>query len=231
MPKIIVAIDGFAACGKSTLARSLAHALGYVYIDSGAMYRAVTLYLLEQNISFDDTARISKALEQDIVIRFRRVGDRTHTFLNNHDVETDIRTMRVSGSVSEVAALREVRTAMVQQQQAMGTMRGMVMDGRDIGTVVFPDAELKLFMTASVEVRVARRKAELLAKRDEAIDDDIRANLLKRDDIDTHRVVTPMHRTPDAVELDNTSMTPEAQHALALHFALSRIDAKARFTV
>ena len=173
MKKIIIAIDGYSSCGKSTLAKSLASHLGYTYIDSGAMYRAVTLFLLDHHINVEDQERVKAAL-QEINIRF---AENNHTLLNGRDVEREIRQMSVSNYVSEVAAVPEVRRAMVSQQQQMGEERGIVMDGRDIGTVVFPKAELKIFLTADPEIRARRRYDELTHKGQEATLEEVKANL------------------------------------------------------
>lgn len=215
---IIIAIDGYSSCGKSTLARQLAAALDYTYIDTGAMYRAVTLYLLDNDIALDDAAAVDKALSA-IQLEFKPVGDARHIHLNGRDVEQDIRTMRVSEHVSPVAARSAVRRAMVAQQQAMGRARGVVLDGRDIGTVVFPEAELKIFMTASIEVRTRRRLQELEAKGIDVDAQEVGANLMKRDHIDSTRADSPLRQADDARILDNSEMEREEQLALALGWA------------
>jgi cytidylate kinase len=213
--KIIIAIDGYSSCGKSTLAKSLASHLGYTYIDSGAMYRAVTLFLLEHGIKVEDHDRVQAAL-QDINIRF---AENNHTLLNGRDVEREIRQMSVSNYVSEVAAVPEVRRAMVSQQQQMGEERGIVMDGRDIGTVVFPKAELKIFLTADPEIRARRRYDELAQKGQEATLEAVKANLTHRDHIDSTREDSPLRQAADAVIIDNTLLNREEQLERAIFLA------------
>lgn len=215
MKKIIIAIDGYSSCGKSTLAKSLASHLGYTYIDSGAMYRAVTLFLLEHGIKVEDHDRVQAAL-QDINIRF---AENNHTLLNGRDVEREIRQMSVSNYVSEVAAVPEVRRAMVSQQQQMGEERGIVMDGRDIGTVVFPKAELKIFLTAEPEIRARRRYDELAQKGQEATLEAVKANLTHRDHIDSTREDSPLRQAADAVIIDNTLLNREEQLERAIFLA------------
>lgn len=210
--KITIAIDGFSSCGKSTMAKDLAKEIGYIYVDTGAMYRSVTLYALQHGMfgadNSIDTAALEKAMPQ-IKISFRLNAEtgRPDTYLNGQLVEKDIRTMEVSSRVSPIAALPFVRKALVEQQQAMGKEKGIVMDGRDIGTVVFPDAELKVFVTASAEVRAQRRFNELKAKGMEADYACILKNVQERDYIDSHREVSPLRKADDAVELDNSNMT------------------------
>jgi cytidylate kinase len=213
--KIIIAIDGYSSCGKSTLAKSLASHLGYTYLDSGAMYRAVTLFLLEHGIKVEDHDRVQAAL-QDINIRF---AENNHTLLNGRDVEREIRQMSVSNYVSEVAAVPEVRRAMVSQQQQMGEERGIVMDGRDIGTVVFPKAELKIFLTADPEIRARRRYDELAQKGQEATLEAVKANLTHRDHIDSTREDSPLRQAADAVIIDNTLLNREEQLERAIFLA------------
>ncbi len=217
MKKIIIAIDGFSSCGKSTMAKDLAKEVGYIYIDSGAMYRAVTLYSMENGI-FEgesiDRERLRRELERvNISFRFNPETGRPDTYLNGVNVENRIRTMAVSAKVSPISALDFVREAMVAQQQAMGREKGIVMDGRDIGTTVFPNAELKVFVTASPEIRAQRRFEELKAKGQEADFDEILANVKQRDDIDQHREVSPLRKADDALLLDNTNLTIEQQKA------------------
>ncbi|HYF68861.1 MAG TPA: (d)CMP kinase, partial [Ohtaekwangia sp.] len=192
--KIVIAIDGYSACGKSTTAKQVANVLGYRYIDTGAMYRAVTLYFLEHHVSLTNPKEISKALE-NIRISFRLIAqNKTETFLNDLSVEKSIRSMRISEMVSQVSAIKEVREALVHQQRRMGREKGVVMDGRDIGTVVFPTAELKLFMTADMLVRAFRRQRELLEK-DQLVDlDEVMTNLIHRDKIDTTRAESPLRK-------------------------------------
>ena len=215
MRKITIAIDGYSSCGKSTMAKDLAREAGYIYIDSGAMYRAVTLYCLDNGLFTPDgidTARLETAMP-DIQISFQLNPDtqRPMTFLNGVNVEDRIRTMEVSSHVSPVAALPFVREALVRLQQEMGKAKGIVMDGRDIGTVVFPDAELKIFVVASAEIRAQRRYDELKAKGQEASYEEILANVKERDHIDQNRAVSPLRRAEDALLLDNSNLTIEEQ--------------------
>lgn len=212
---IIIAVDGYSSSGKSTMARRLAAAVGYRYIDSGAMYRAVTLYALDNGMISDcgepDTAAITAALP-DIHIDFAVQPDGSqHTLLNGKDVETEIRRLRVSNAVSPVAAIPEVRKALVAMQKEMGEKRGIIMDGRDIGTVVFPDAELKIFVNASAETRAMRRFRELVDKGSQVSYEDVLANVVHRDTIDTTRAESPLRRADDAVLLDNSIMSIEEQ--------------------
>ena len=215
MKKITIAIDGFSSCGKSTMAKDLAREVGYIYIDSGAMYRAVTLYSIENGI-FDgdviDTERLKKEIK-DIHISFRLNNEtgRPDTYLNGVNVENKIRSMEVSSKVSPISTLDFVREAMVAQQQAMGNEKGIVMDGRDIGTTVFPDAELKIFVTATPEIRAQRRYDELKAKGQEASFDEILENVKQRDYIDQNREVSPLRKAEDALLLDNTDLSIEEQ--------------------
>ena len=210
MKKITIAIDGHSSCGKSTMAKALARRLDYVYVDTGAMYRSVTLYALRHNLFQPDgtilTAELEAALP-GIVIEQKAIDGKTTTFLNGENVERDIRTLEVSNHVSPIAALPFVRTALVAQQQRMGREGGIVMDGRDIGTVVFPNAELKIFVTASAEVRAQRRYDELQQKGMPADYDDILKNVMERDYIDSHREVSPLRQADDALLLDNSHMT------------------------
>lgn len=217
MKKITIAIDGHSSCGKSTMAKDLARKIGYVYVDTGAMYRAVTLYALRNNL-FDADGGIKedelKSRMGDISISFRlnTATGRPDTYLNGENVEQDIRTMQVSNRVSPIAALPFVRQALVAQQQAMGKEKGVVMDGRDIGTTVFPNAELKVFVTASAEVRAQRRYDELKAKGMDADYNDILKNVQERDYIDSHRPTSPLRKADDAIELDNSNMTVDEQN-------------------
>lgn len=215
MKKITIAIDGYSSCGKSTMAKDLAREIGYIYIDSGAMYRAVTLYALENGIFSPegiDTEKLQQAMS-DIQISFRLNPEtqRPLTYLNGELVEDRIRSMEVSSHVSPIAALGFVREALVKQQQEMGKAKGIVMDGRDIGTVVFPDAELKIFVTASAEIRAQRRYDELKAKGQEASFEDILKNVKERDYIDQNRAVSPLRQAEDAILLDNSHLTIEEQ--------------------
>lgn len=215
MKKIIIAIDGYSSCGKSTMAKDLAREIGYIYIDTGAMYRAVTLYALRSGCFAADGRLMASKLEvglNGVKISFRLNADgRPETLLNGECVEKEIRGMEVSSHVSEVAALPKVREALVHQQRLMGQEKGIVMDGRDIGTVVFPHAELKVFVTASAEVRAERRYKELKDKGQEANLEEIIENVNKRDYLDTHRAVSPLRQAEDAVVLDNTNMTISEQ--------------------
>ena len=215
MKKITIAIDGFSSCGKSTMAKDLAREIGYIYIDSGAMYRAVTLYSMENGIFQNEKIDTEKLKEQikNIHISFRLNPDtgRPDTYLNGENIENKIRTMDVSSHVSPIAALGFVREAMVAQQQEMGKAKGIVMDGRDIGTTVFPDAELKIFVTASPEIRAQRRYDELKAKGQEASFDEILENVKQRDHIDQNREVSPLRKADDALLLDNSQMTISQQ--------------------
>ena len=213
--KIIVAIDGLSSCGKSTMARELAREVGYAYIDTGAMYRAVTLYALRHALLTPDGA-IAPTLEQrmgeiDITFRVNPATGRSETYLNGQNVEAEIRGMEVSALVSRVSALPFVRRALVAQQQAMGREKGLVMDGRDIGTVVFPRAELKVFVTASDEVRAQRRVDELRAKGTDVSMEEVLRNVRERDRLDMERAESPLRRAEDAIELDNTHLTIEGQ--------------------
>lgn len=219
MKKITIAIDGYSSCGKSTMAKDLARSIGYVYIDTGAMYRAVTLYAMRHRIIHSgsiDTDRL-KAEMGNINISFKLNTETgmPDTYLNGELVEREIRTLEVSNNVSPIATLAFVRAAMVCQQQAMGREKGIVMDGRDIGTTVFPDAELKIFVTASPEVRAQRRYDELKSKGMPAEYNDILANVKERDYIDSHREVSPLRQAEDAIVLDNSHMTiPEQKEWL-----------------
>ena len=211
MPKIIVAIDGYSSCGKSSTAKLVAEKLGYNYIDTGAMYRAVTLYFIQNHVSLNNPKEVSEALDK-IEIEFRQnAALKSETYLNGINVEDEIRKLYIADKVSDVAANKEVRKAMVRQQQKMGKRKGYVLDGRDIGTVVFPEAELKIFMTADKLVRAQRRQAELLEK-GEVIDlDDIIQNLEKRDLIDTTREEGPLKMAEGAKTVDTTFITLDEQ--------------------
>lgn len=214
--QIIIAIDGFSSSGKSTMAKELARRIGYRYIDSGAMYRAVTLYALEHGMILADgsvdTAALTAALD-DIHIDFMPCADGQHTLLNGRDVEKEIRSLRVSSSVSPVAVIPAVRHALVAQQQAFGNERGIVMDGRDIGTTVFPDAELKIYVNAPAETRARRRWLELQAKGDATSTyEDVLENVVSRDHIDMTREESPLRRADDAIDLDNSDMSIEEQN-------------------
>lgn len=206
----IIAIDGFSSCGKSTVAKALAKILNFVFVDSGAMYRAVTLYFMRNKIDCTDSAAVLHALDQ-IHIDFVPSTDQVQIFLNDEDVSEAIRKMEVSDNVSEVSAIKEVRKAMVAQQQALGKKRNIVMDGRDIGTTVFPDADLKIFMTANVDVRAERRYAELAAKGETVSMEEVKANLARRDHIDSTREESPLRQADDAIILDNSNLNQSQQ--------------------
>lgn len=212
MKKITIAIDGFSSCGKSTMAKDLAREVGYIYVDTGAMYRSVTLYALRNGFFADDNSIDTEGLEKEmdnIKISFQLNPEtgKPDTYLNGECVEKEIRSMEVSTRVSPIATLPFVRTALVAQQQRMGQDKGIVMDGRDIGTTVFPDAELKIYVTASAEVRAQRRYDELVAKGMPADFEDILKNVKERDYIDSNREVSPLRKADDALELDNSNMT------------------------
>ena len=212
MKKITIAIDGFSSCGKSTMAKDLARKIGYVYVDTGAMYRSVTLFAMRNNLFNEDgsvkTTELEKMMNNiQISFVFNNETGRPDTYLNGELVEKDIRTLDVSSHVSNIAAIPFVRKAMVAQQQRMGKDKGLVMDGRDIGTTVFPDAELKIFVTASSKVRAQRRFDELKEKGMPTDFNDILKNVEERDYIDSHREVSPLRKAEDAIELDNSNMT------------------------
>lgn len=216
MEKIIITIDGFSSCGKSTMAKDLAHELGYIYVDTGAMYRCVALYALQHKLFLKDGEINIPELEAampniNISFKLNKETGRPDTYLNNENVENKIRTMEVSSHVSSIAAIPFVREALVAQQQKMGKDKGIVMDGRDIGTVVFPNAELKIFVTASPEVRAQRRYDELMEKGMEADYNEILENVKQRDYIDSHRDVSPLRKADDAIELDNSNISIEEQ--------------------
>jgi CMP/dCMP kinase len=215
VPKIIIAIDGYSSCGKSTLAKSMATELHYAYVDTGAMYRAVTLFFLENNVDFNQNEAVVTALSK-IDIHFERHLTGNHTYLNGVDVEEKIREMRISEIVSPVSTISAVRRFLVKQQKAMGNRRGIVMDGRDIGTVVFPDAELKIFLTADPDIRAERRRAELEAKNQHFSAQEIKKNLLDRDRIDSSRADSPLRKADDACVIDNSFLTPDEQLKIAL---------------
>jgi cytidylate kinase len=218
--RIIIAIDGYSSCGKSTVAKALAKKLEYSFIDTGAMYRAVTLYMIENGISSDDKEAVLDALNAlKIEFEFNPQRGASDVILNGKNVEKDIREMRVSSQVSNYATIKEVRQAMVAQQQQMGNAGGVVLDGRDIGTVVFPNAGLKIFMTASPEVRTERRFKELIAKGDSVTKEEVRKNLEERDLIDSTREESPLKQASDAKVLDNSNLTMDEQLQIALNWA------------
>lgn len=222
--KIIIAIDGHSSCGKSTVAKEIAKELAYIYIDSGAMYRAVTLFALRQKLAengqVDEPALIARLNEINIEFRFNPSSKKNETYLNDENVEDEIRQLPVSQHVSPVATIREVREAMVNLQQEMGKNKGIVMDGRDIGTVVFPEAELKIFMTAKPSVRAQRRYDELVAKGESVSFDEILENVIERDRIDSSRAVSPLKQADDALILDNSYLSREEQ----LEWVLAKIE-------
>ena len=221
--KIIIAIDGFSSCGKSTLAKELAAKLGYAYIDSGAMYRAITLYFLRNQVDYGNHVTVLNAIANiNLSFVFNEQNERSDIYLNDEDVEPYIRDMIISEKVSEVAAIREVRSFAVAQQKRMGRKKAIVMDGRDIGTTVFPDAELKIFMTADPEVRVMRRFKEMYATNPQITIDEVRHNLELRDYIDSTREESPLHQASDAVLLDNSNLTREEQLEIVLEWVKDR---------
>ncbi len=215
--KIIITIDGWSSCGKSTLAKQLAKKLGYVYIDSGAMYRAITLYFLRNNIDVTDEKEIKAALK-NITLDFivNAYSQQSEIYLNGENVEYIIRDLIIAEKVSEIAALKDVRKFAVAVQQKMGKDKGIVMDGRDIGTTVFPDAEVKIFMVADEAIRVERRFTEMFDKNPNITLEEIKSNIEMRDYIDSHRKVSPLRKATDAVELDNTNLTEKEQLDFAL---------------
>lgn len=220
MKKITIAIDGYSSTGKSTLAKQLANKLGYIYVDTGAMYRAVTLFAMHENIISKDYFNSEKLIESlpkiNLQFQFNPTLGYAEMFLNNTNVESEIRTLEVSNFVSKIAEISQVRAKLVEQQQEMGTNKGIVMDGRDIGTVVFPEAELKIFMTASAETRAQRRFDELQSKGDKVTYEEVLKNVQERDYIDTHRADSPLIIANDAIEIDNSYLTREEQFDIVL---------------
>jgi len=215
--KIIITIDGWSSCGKSTLAKQLAKTLGYVYIDSGAMYRAITLFFLRNHIDWTDKAQVKDALGQiNLHFEYNEKSLQSEMILNDENVEYVIRDLVIAEKVSDVAAIPAVRKFAVKQQQQMGKHKGIVMDGRDIGTTVFPDAELKIFMTADIAVRVERRFKEMFEKNPNVSIEEVKSNLEMRDYIDSNREVSPLRQAEDAILLDNTHITMEQQLAFAI---------------
>lgn len=224
MNNIIITIDGWSSCGKSTLAKQLAKALGYVYIDSGAMYRAITLYFLRNHINWSDKQQVSNALQDiNIEFRFNNVSQQSEVYLNDENVEYVIRDLVIAEKVSEVASIKQIRDFAVAQQQNMGVNKGIVMDGRDIGTTVFPHAELKIFMTADIAVRVERRYLEMQQKNPNILIEDVKANLEMRDFIDSNREVSPLRKADDAIEIDNTNININQQLNIALELANNKL--------
>lgn len=224
MKKIIITIDGWSSCGKSTLAKQLAKKLGYVYVDSGAMYRAITLYFLRNHIDWTDKKEVKKALKSiNLEFVYNDKSENSEMHLNGENVEYVIRDLVIAEKVSDVSAIKEVREFAVAQQQKMGANKGIIMDGRDIGTVVFPRAELKIFMTADNEVRVQRRFKELYDKNPNITIEEVKNNLEMRDYIDANRKVSPLKKAKNAFELDNTDLTEEEQLKKALEWAHQKI--------
>ena len=222
--KIIIAIDGFSSCGKSTLAKAMAKALEYVFVDTGAMYRAIALYFLRNNIPFNDTASIEAALHAiELRFKYNSTSQKSDMYLNGENVEQEIREMQVSQKVSEVASIAAVRDFAVAQRQAMGVDKGIVMDGRDIGTVVFPNAELKLFVTADPAIRLERRYQELLQTNPTILKEEVAANLQQRDLMDSTRAHSPLKQADDALVLDNTNLDRAQQFEMAMQWAMDKI--------
>ena len=218
MMKIVITIDGWSSCGKSTLAKQLAKQLGYVYIDSGAMYRAITLYFLRHHLNWTDVSEVINALK-NIILEFQcnEKNGQSEIYLNGENVEYVIRDLVIAEKVSEVAAIKEVRTFAVAEQQKMGKMKGIVMDGRDIGTTVFPEAALKIFMTADISIRVERRFKEMFEKNPNITIEEVKNNLEMRDYIDSNREVSPLRKAVDAIVIDNTNISMEQQLKIALN--------------
>lgn len=224
MKKIIVTIDGYSSCGKSTLARQLANALNYIYIDSGAMYRAITWYFIQNRVNWNEEREVAKALSNvHLEFVYNPANEQYDMYLNGENIEQQIREMLVADKVSEVAAIKAVREFAVAQQRQMGKQKGIVMDGRDIGTVVFPQAELKIFMTADTAVRVERRFRELYQKNPCITLEEVKENLALRDYIDVNRQESPLRKADDAILLDNTHLGMQEQLQLALQWAKERI--------
>ena len=225
MKKIIITIDGWSSCGKSTLAKQLAKELNYIYIDSGAMYRAITLYFLRNHVDWTKPRAVQEALQEiNLEFVYNNKTRQSEIHLNNENVEYVIRDLVIAEKVSDVAAIRSVREFAVSRQQAMGNGKGIVMDGRDIGTVVFPQAELKIFMTADNPVRVERRFRELYEKNPAITLEEVKANLEMRDYIDSNREVSPLRKADDAIELDNTNMTMRQQLEIAVKWAKEKLE-------
>jgi cytidylate kinase len=221
--KIIIAIDGFSSCGKSTLAKAMAKALEYVFVDTGAMYRAIALYFLRNNIAFNDAAAHEALHAIELRFKFNSASQKSDMYLNGENVEQEIREMQVSQKVSEVASIAAVRDFAVAQQQAMGVDKGIVMDGRDIGTVVFPNAELKIFVTADPAIRLERRYQELLQTNPAILKEEVAANLQQRDLMDSTRAHSPLKQADDALVLDNTNLDRAQQFELAMQWAMDKI--------
>jgi cytidylate kinase len=225
--KIIITIDGWSSCGKSTLAKQLAKKLGYLYVDSGAMYRAITLFFLRNHIDWTEKKEVQAALKEiHLDFRFNDQAETSEMYLNDENVEYAIRDLIIAEKVSDIATIKEVRAFAVAQQQKMGIKKGIVMDGRDIGTVVFPKAELKIFMTADNAVRVERRFREMYEKNPNVTIEEVKNNLEMRDYIDSHREVSPLKKADDAIVLDNTNLTEDQQLQKALSWSKDRLKAK-----
>ena len=224
MDKIIITIDGWSSCGKSTLAKQLAQELNYVYVDSGAMYRAITLYFLRNHVDWTDINEVEDALKEiNLEFIFNPKSENSEIYLNDENVEYVIRDLVVAEKVSEVASIKQVRDFAVAQQRKMGDQKGVVMDGRDIGTIVFPKAELKIFMTADNAVRVERRFKELYEKNPNITIDEIKSNIEMRDYMDSHREVSPLKPAGDAIVLENTNLTEKQQFQMAMGWVKQRL--------
>ena len=225
MNKIIIAIDGWSSCGKSTLARQLAKRLNYIFIDSGAMYRAIALYFIRNNVSTVSINEVETALSEiSLEFKYNEESNTNEICLNGENVAHLIRNLDVAEKVSEVAAIEQVRNFAVNEQQKIAKDKGIVMDGRDIGTTVFPHAELKIFMTADKEVRVTRRFKELVQTNPNITENEVRFNLQSRDDVDSTRKISPLRKADDAIVIDNSSLTPEEQFSISLELALAKIN-------
>jgi len=224
MKKIIITIDGYSSCGKSTLAKQVAKELNYVFVDSGAMYRAITLYFLRNNINLIDKGKINEALQNiSLSFAYNEAEGTSDMIMNGENVELAIREMAISERVSDIAAIEEVRTFTVSEQQKNSVSKGIVMDGRDIGTVVFPNAELKIFLTAQPEIRVERRYQQLININSNVTREEIKKNLETRDYIDTHREISPLRKAVDAIIIDNSFMEKDEQLALVLKLAKEKL--------
>lgn len=224
MRRIIIAIDGWSSCGKSTMAKQLAKELNYIYVDSGAMYRAITLYFIRNHIDWTKTNDVKKALQEiELDFRYNEQTQIADIYLNDENVEHLIRELVVAEKVSEVSTIKEVREFAVAQQQKMGEKKGVIMDGRDIGTVVFPHAELKIFMTADIAIRVERRFKEMYEKNPHVTVEEVAENLQMRDYIDSNRAISPLRQAEDAIVLDNTNLTREEQLKRAIQMAKAAI--------
>lgn len=229
MKKIIIAIDGWSSCGKSTMAKQMARELNYIYVDSGAMYRAITLYFLRNHIDYSNDKQVKKALaEIELDFRYNGSSNQAEMFLNDENVEYVIRDLVVAEKVSEIAAIPDVRGFAVAQQQKLGSKKGIIMDGRDIGTVVFPKAELKIFMTADNAVRIERRFKEMVIKNPNVTIEEVAENIQMRDYIDANRAASPLRKADDAITIDNTHLTQEQQLKKALELATTAMHSKAK---